>query len=77
MSDTLLKGKYRVTQDPEERVFLSSLVSKMTDAERSPWTVSMIAEQMTTLNCVDTVGKKTVRVALKKMGIAPWVVSFD
>ncbi len=33
---------------------------------RSHWTVSMIAEQMIALNCVDTVGKETVRVALKK-----------
>lgn len=155
MSDTLLKGKFRVSLDPQEREMLQALVSKgksaakklvrarvllladegdqgsaKTDTEivdalgcsvrtvervrkqfvtesleqaisskphpprpdkvkikgdvetqmieiarsappegRCHWTVSMIANQMITLNCIDTVGEETVRVALKKTGL--------
>lgn len=35
---------------------------------RSHWTVGMIADQLITLQCVETVGEETVRCALKKTG---------
>ncbi len=36
---------------------------------RSHWTVQLLADQLVLLGCVETVGRETVRTALKNMGL--------
>ena len=59
--------KVKIQGDVEQQMI--EIVRSDPPEGRDHWTVQMIADELIALQCVETVGTETVRLALKKRGL--------